>query len=481
MVTSTPNQQHVFYRGADRSIQHIFWDAGEAPGMLHADTWTRPTPPRVVGSPATMVTATPNQQHVFHRGTDGSIRHIFWDARGPAGTPYLHRDDWTGVAHAPPAAGDPVTMVTATPNQQHVFYRGGDGSIQHIFWDANEAPGALHADNWTDLPDQVAMTAADWFTPYRKIWQDTNDMDLGAGGVMLIPNTNFLVASGKEAILYVLDRNNLGKFDDTPHVDQCPAVFDDERSRDHLVQKFRVGINRYFAPDYLRPCGPSPSGDWILWPHVHGTPVFGQLAGAGAFAYVWPEKDHLKSLRWLGNQFEESPRDAVNRAGQKILAPPWKKDHKNPDIFGQVGMPGGMLTLGVDPMLPGAGVLFASVQTCGDDHSWHECLDPCHDGETWQACVQRTTNFCGTAEDYDHCVHQRFGMLYAFDPVSMRELWNDQNDQNDQRDPNIKYDFAKFVPPTIAKQKVILATMAIWDTKLTPPKFFYGVRVYGKP
>jgi hypothetical protein len=41
-------------------------------------------------------------------------------------------EDWTARSGAPPAAGDPATMVTA--DQQHVFYRGTDGTIRHIWW-----------------------------------------------------------------------------------------------------------------------------------------------------------------------------------------------------------------------------------------------------------------------------------------------------------------------------------------------------------
>jgi hypothetical protein len=49
------------------------------------------------------------QQHVFYRGTDGAIHHIFWDA--PTRT--FHLDNWTAQAQAPAPAGDPAA--TAWP------------------------------------------------------------------------------------------------------------------------------------------------------------------------------------------------------------------------------------------------------------------------------------------------------------------------------------------------------------------------------
>jgi hypothetical protein len=53
----------------------------------------------------------------------------------------LHSDPWSSVAGAPPAAGDPATMITN--GQQHVFYLGTGGAINHIFWD-----GTFHVDQW---------------------------------------------------------------------------------------------------------------------------------------------------------------------------------------------------------------------------------------------------------------------------------------------------------------------------------------------
>jgi hypothetical protein len=81
---------------------------------------------------------TDGQQHVFYRGTDGAIKHIFWNAADDS----FHFQDWTGLAYVAPAdlaAGDPAIMVTA--GQQHVFYRGTDGAAKHIFWNAaNKCP-----------------------------------------------------------------------------------------------------------------------------------------------------------------------------------------------------------------------------------------------------------------------------------------------------------------------------------------------------
>jgi len=82
-------------------------------------------------------------------------------------------------------------------------------------------------------------------------------------------------------------------------------------------------------------------------PHIHGGPVFAQFSDGSARMFIWPEKDHLKSFAWNGNRFDlRSKNLGVDLNGQLVL---------NPD-----GMPGGMLTVAVDPLaVPLGSVLFA--------------------------------------------------------------------------------------------------------------------------
>ena len=309
----------------------------------------------------------------------------------------------------------------------------------------------------------LSMTAADWFTPYRKTWLDVEDLDFAAAGVVLVPNSRYLLAAGKEGLLYVLDRGNLGKFDNgTPfdlgalldkHTSEDPIGLDDPR-RDQVVQKFQAGVNQYCAAgpnpifclgkgQQYEPRTPERTGrgvavnDWLPWPHVHGTPVFGAFPDGRAFMYVWAEKDFLKAYRWWGKRFDTEPVVATALGtGQPVLAPPYLSDR-----IGAVGMPGGMLALSIDAARPAAGVLFASVQRC----------QPSDGSPPFRECsVPR----CRNSAD---CAQQRFGMLRAFDPLTLRELWNNQGDTFGSAE-NKTYYFAKFVPPTIAHGRVFLAT-----------------------
>jgi hypothetical protein len=59
------------------------------------------------------------------------------------------------------------------------------------------------------------MTAEDSFTPFNQASLNSSDTDLGAGGVLLLPDqggahTHLLVQGGKQGIIYVVDRDNMG-------------------------------------------------------------------------------------------------------------------------------------------------------------------------------------------------------------------------------------------------------------------------------
>jgi hypothetical protein len=332
----------------------------------------------------------------------------------------------------------------------------------------------------------ISMTPSDWFTPYRLAWLDVNDLDFAAAGVVLVPNTRYLVAAGKEGVLYVLDRDNLGKFDGSvpfdektveSHTSEDLVALNDAR-RDQVVQKFRIGENQYCAatspnPVYCLGAGqsypppPTPPGrgvamnQWPTWPHVHGTPVFGAFPDGRAFLYVWPEKDFLKSFRWWGKRFDTAPMIATKRESEheKLLAPPYIANRPGATDNGalQFGMPGGFLSLAIDPAKPAAGVLFASVPRCAMwfvfDASRNAKLDAelreLHECEV-QRCQDPTTQAT-------NCGDQDFGMLRAFNPITMRELWNNQTDKFAEPEDK-RYLFAKFVPPMIANGRVYLAT-----------------------
>ena len=88
-----------------------------------------------------------------------------------------------------------------------------------------------------DNPNGYGLHVSDYFTPHNQEDLDAGDIDLGSGGPMLLPDfpgtphPQMLVGAGKEGIIYLIDRNNMGGFDPTmDHViqevgtDAAPAI-----------------------------------------------------------------------------------------------------------------------------------------------------------------------------------------------------------------------------------------------------------------
>jgi len=63
-----------------------------------------------------------------------------------------------------------------------------------------------------------AVTVSDYFTPYNQAYLTQKDQDLGAGGPVLLPdnaskvNPHLLVQFGKSGTLYLVNRDNMGKY-----------------------------------------------------------------------------------------------------------------------------------------------------------------------------------------------------------------------------------------------------------------------------
>jgi hypothetical protein len=76
---------------------------------------------------------------------------------------------------------------------------------------------------YVKLASSAPITLLDYFTPSNTVSESNADTDFGSGGPLLLPdlvdangNTRHLaVGSGKDAIIYVVDRDNMGKFNST--------------------------------------------------------------------------------------------------------------------------------------------------------------------------------------------------------------------------------------------------------------------------
>jgi hypothetical protein len=101
----------------------------------------------------------------------------------------------------------------AADSSGNLFFATGNG-----YFDANEAGGLDYGDSQVKLSlSSGGLNVSDYFTPYNQSSLDSVDTDLGSGGVLLLPpqsgaHPNLLLSAGKEGTLYLVDRDDMGKY-----------------------------------------------------------------------------------------------------------------------------------------------------------------------------------------------------------------------------------------------------------------------------
>ena len=120
------------------------------------------------------------------------------------------------------------TFITTPDGTKGAIWQSGGGpaadsdgtiflAVANGTFDASSG-GLDYGDSLLHLtPASGGLTVLDYFTPYNEQDLSDNDWDLGAGGVLLVPdqagtNTREAVGGGKEGTLYLVDRDNLGGF-----------------------------------------------------------------------------------------------------------------------------------------------------------------------------------------------------------------------------------------------------------------------------
>jgi len=108
----------------------------------------------------------------------------------------------------------------AADSTGNIFFLEGNGTFDTTL-NAQGFPGNANCGNcFVKLSTASGIKLADYFTPHNTVAESNADQDLGSGGAILLPDVqdaggvtkHLSVGAGKDSIIYVADRDNMGKF-----------------------------------------------------------------------------------------------------------------------------------------------------------------------------------------------------------------------------------------------------------------------------
>lgn len=119
-----------------------------------------------------------------------------------------------------------------------------------------------------------SLQLADWFTPNNHEFLFLQNIDMSAGGVTLIPNSRLMFAGGKEGVIFLLNREAMGKL---------------EGKDSEPLQRFRA----------TEGCAPKDCAQTL------GTAFWGRKKDG--VLYVWDRMDVLRAYDFVNERFGTTP------------------------------------------------------------------------------------------------------------------------------------------------------------------------------
>jgi hypothetical protein len=174
----------------------------------------------------------------------------------------------------------------------NLYVSTGNGS-------SGTTPNGLYQTGESIIKLSPSLQLLDYFTPFNAASLSAGDMDLASAGVIMVPNTNYVLGGGKQGVLYLLNTNNMGHFN---------------ASHDNVQQEFQAIFGQ----------GTS---------HIHGTASYFDSGTNGPTLYIWGENDVLRSFSYNSNT---GTINTTPRATSTMTAPVTNNDG---------AMPGGFTTI----------------------------------------------------------------------------------------------------------------------------------------
>ena len=121
----------------------------------------------------------------------------------------------------------------AVDSSGYLYLITGNGTFN-----ANIAGGTNYGDSMLKLSTTNGLSVADYFTPADEATLDANDTDFGSGAATILidpsggPNPHLVIGGGKEGNLFLVNRDNMSKFN----------------SKNGVVQTINAGNNIFATP-----------------------------------------------------------------------------------------------------------------------------------------------------------------------------------------------------------------------------------------
>ncbi len=219
---------------------------------------------------------------------------------------------------------DPRGVFCSTPDRRQNsegggIWQGGGGLAGdergNVYFNTGNGPGSGndHGNSIVKLTptlhsgtyglDSLAFSAAADDPAHATEWAN-NDIDLGGGGLTVIPDSSRLVSGGKTGVLYLMDRSTMTKVLSFDAFSVNPA-----NDADPVGARYR---------------------DWGSGPHLHGAWTYWPVSATRGYVYHWGEKDFLRRFDYDRTTGQINPGSVV--VGD-VLAKPFPF------------MPGGLISL----------------------------------------------------------------------------------------------------------------------------------------
>ena len=161
-------------------------------------------------------------------------------------------------------------------------------------------------------PTGSTLRVASYFTPYNYQFLNDNDLDYGGMGALLIPNSNFFLTGGKDATLYLLNKDDMGGYQPSSNAVQ------------QVLPLAGTDVNLHCQAAYYK-------------------------GSSGEFVYVWSENNPLRAIPF------DRGSNLLRPAGQVVSSAP-----------GPTGQSGAILSVSSNGTQGGTGILWAAYAASGD-------------------------------------------------------------------------------------------------------------------